>query len=112
LWDANRYKVVEWETPLYRFGSLRVDASGGHLTMDTSSAIRIKLLGEPARYLDYARANVNFAGDCVYSLQRHFVDCMLSGNEFESNGLDYLKTIEVVEAAYASAARKQVVTLP
>jgi hypothetical protein len=37
---------------------------------------------------------------------------MLSGNEFESNGLDYLKTIEVVEAAYTSAALGQVVRCP
>ncbi len=45
----------------------------------------------------------------VYRLQRHFVDCMLSGAPFESTGQDYLKTIEVVEAAYESAARSTVV---
>ena len=61
--------------------------------------------------VDYPRANVNFAGDCVYFLQRHFVDCMLSGREFESNGDDYLQTIEVVEAAYESARLGQVIRL-
>jgi predicted dehydrogenase len=109
IWDANRYNEVESESPRYTFGSLRVDATRGHLTMDTSSTIRIKPLGEPARDLEYARANVNFAGDCVYFLQRHFVDCMVSGDEFESSGFDYLKTIEVVDAAYESATLKQVV---
>ena len=109
IWDANRYNETEAESPRYTFGSLRVDATGGHLTMDTSSTIRIKPLGEPARDLDYARADVNFAGDCVYFLQRHFVDCMLSGRDFESNGFDYLKTIEAVEAAYQSATLNQVV---
>ena len=109
IWDANRYNETEAESPRYTFGSLRVDATGGHLTMDTASTIRIKPLGEPARDLDYARADVNFAGDCVYFLQRHFVDCMLSGRDFESNGLDYLKTIEAVEAAYQSATLHQVV---
>ncbi len=54
----------------------------------------------------------NFAGDCVYYVQRHFVDCMFSGAEFESNGRDYLKTIEVVEAACASAATSETVRLP
>ena len=109
IWDANRYNEVEAAAPRYTFGSLRVDATGGHLTMDTDATIRIKPLGEPARELEYARANVNFAGDCVYVLQRHFVDCMASGADFESDGFDYLKTIEVVEAAYESAALKQVV---
>ena len=108
-WDANRYNEVEAEHPRYTFGSLRIDATGGHLTMDTASTIRIKPLGEPARDLEYPRANVNFAGDCVYFLQRHFVDCMLSGDEFESTGIDYLKTIDVVEAAYESARLNQVV---
>jgi predicted dehydrogenase len=109
IWDANRFNEVEADSPRYTFGSLRIDASGGHLTMDTASRIRIKPLGEPARDLAYARADVNFAGDCVYFLQRHFVDCMLSGEDFESNGFDYLKTIEASEAAYESSARKQVV---
>jgi D-apiose dehydrogenase len=109
IWDANRYNEVEAEFPRFTFGSLRIDARRGHLTMNTDSTIRIKPLGEPGRDLDYGRQNVNFAGDCVYFLQRHFVDCMRSGREFESNGLDYLKTIEVVDAAYESARQGQVI---
>ena len=111
IWDANRYNEVETEFPRFTFGRLRIDATRGHLTMDTDSTIRIKHLGEPGRDLDYSRANVNFAGDCVYFLQRHFVDCMLSGREFESNGFDYLKTIEVVDAAYESSRQGQAVRL-
>lgn len=108
IWDANRYNESEAEFPRFTFGSLRIDATRGHLTLGTDSTIRIKPLGEPGRDWDYPRQNVNFAGDCVYFLQRHFVDCMLSGREFESNGLDYLKTIEVVDAVYASAERGEV----
>jgi predicted dehydrogenase len=111
IWDANRYNEGEATFPRFTFGSLRIDASRGHLTMDPDSTIRIKLLGEPGRNWDYPRHNVNFAGDCVYFLQRHFVECMLSGREFESNGVDYLKTIEVVDAAYASSERGQVMRL-
>ena len=111
IWDANRYNEVEAEFPRFTFGSLRIDATRGHLTMATDSTIRVKPLGGAGRDWDYPRQNVNFAGDCVYFLQRHFVDGLLSGREFESNGLDYLKTIEAVEAAYASAERGQVVRL-
>jgi predicted dehydrogenase len=109
IWDANRYNEIEAEWPRFTFGTLRIDATRGHLTMDTDSAIRIKPLGEAGSDLDYPRANVNFAGDCVYFLQRHFVDCLLSGREFESNGDDYLETIAVVDAAYDSARLGQVV---
>lgn len=111
IWDANRYNEVESPSPRYTFGELRIDAMRGHLAMDTESRIRVKPLGEPARDVDYERRNVNFAGDCVYALQRHFVDCMLSGREFESNGEDYLKTLRVVEAVYESAAKGQPVRI-
>jgi predicted dehydrogenase len=104
LWDANRYNETESVNPRYTFGEIRVDGTGGHLTMDGESNIRIKKLGEPAANLDYARDSRNFGGDCVYALQRHFVDCMLTGKEFESNGEDYLKTMKVVFATYASAS--------
>ena len=104
-WDANRYNETEAESPRFTFGALRVDAMGGHLEMDAGSNIRVKRLGEPVRDYEYARRNVNFAGDCVYALQRHFVDCMLTGREFESSGRDYLETVKVVDAAYRSAAQ-------
>jgi D-apiose dehydrogenase len=103
FWDANRYNESEAETPRFTFGELRIDGTAGHLTMDATSAIRVKRLGMPAGELDYVRERKNFAGDCVYFLQRHFVDCMLSGQEFETNGIDYLKNIRIVEAAYQSA---------
>jgi D-apiose dehydrogenase len=109
VWDANRFNEVESLSPRYTFGQLRIDAMGGHLTLDTESTLRVKPLGQPGRDVQYPHHNVNFAGDCVYAVQRHFVDCMRSGAEFESNGGDYLKTLRVVDAAYESAHTSQVV---
>lgn len=106
IWDANRYNETEAPNPRYTFGEIRVDGTGGHLTMDSEANIRVKKLGEPAWNADYARENRNFSGDCVYALQRHFVDCMLSGREFESSGREYLKTLKVVFAAYASSVSR------
>ena len=111
IWDANRYNEVESPSPRFTFGELRIDAMKGHLTMDTESNIRIKHLGEPGHDVDYPRTALNFAGDCVYTTQRHFVDCFLSGGEFESNGDDYLRTLRVVEAIYESAQSGKAVKL-
>ena len=111
IWDANRYNEVESESPRFTFGELRIDGMRGHLSMDTESNIRLKVLGEVGQDVLYERSNKNFAGDCVYFLQLHFVDCMLNGKEFESSGEDYLKTVEVVQAVYDSAATSTVVTL-
>ena len=109
IWDANRYNETEAESPRFTFGSLRIDGSAGHLTMDTESSLRVKLLGQPSYEYEYRRQRKNFAGDCVYFLQRHFTDCMLAGQEFESSGRDYLKTIDAMEAAYESALHSEAV---
>ena len=111
IWDANRYNEVESPSPRYTFGQMRIDAMGGHLTLDTESNIRMKLLGQPGLDVEYPHQNVNFAADCVYTLQRHFVECMQSGGEFESTGEDYLKTLRVVDAVYESARLRQAVKL-
>jgi predicted dehydrogenase len=111
IWDANRYNESESASPRFTFGHMRIDGTDGHLTLGADSSMRVKRLGEPARAVEYARENVNFAGDCVYFLQRHFVECMLSARDFESSGHDYLKTVRVVEAAYESAARGERVNL-
>jgi predicted dehydrogenase len=104
LWDANRYNEVESASPRYTFGELRIDASGGHLTMDTASNLRVKPLGGRGVDVDYTRQDVNFAGDCVYATERHFIECLLSGAEFETSGDEYLKTLRAVDAIYESAA--------
>jgi predicted dehydrogenase len=112
IWDANRYNEVESSSPRYTFGELRIDAMSGHLTMDTEANIRVKPLGEPGVDVDYPHTDLNFASDCVYATQRHFVECFLAGTEFESGGEDYLKTLRVVDAIYESAARRRSVVLP
>lgn len=103
IWDANRYNEVEADAPRYTFGEMRIDAMGGHITLDTKANLRMKRLGEPGRNIEYPHGNVNFAGDSVYALQHHFVESLLNNREFESNGEDYLRTLAVVEAIYQSA---------
>ncbi|MFZ5832470.1 MAG: gfo/Idh/MocA family oxidoreductase, partial [Planctomycetota bacterium] len=60
-------------------------------------------LGESEREVAYERADRNFAGDCCYWAQRHFVDRMIDGAPFETSGDDYLRTLAVQEAVYQSA---------
>ena len=111
IWDANRYNEVESSSPRYTFGQMRVDAMGGHITLDTEANLRLKLLGQAGSEVEYPHRNVNFGGDCVYALQRHFVDSMHTGERFESTGEDYLRTLAVVEAVYESAGTGDVVRL-
>lgn len=107
--DASRYNEADTADPRYTFGTVRLDGRRGHLELDTEGGLTLKPLGQPARSLDYRHERRGFAGDCVFALQRHFVDRMLDGGPFESTGEDYLKTVALVEACYRSAASGEVV---
>lgn len=102
--DANRYNEPEdGVDPRYTFGTFRLDASKGHLTLNADGALRHKPLGQPTRHIDYAPSKRGFAGDSCFALQEHFVQTVQSGRPFESEGMDYLKTLRVLEACYESA---------
>jgi len=111
LLDASRYNEADTADARYTFGTVRLDGSKGHLELDLEGNLTLKPLGQPSRRLDYHHERKGFAGDCVFALQQHFVDCMRSGAPFESTGEDYLKTVALVEACYRSAARSQVETV-
>lgn len=108
--DANRYNESEAENPRYTFGSMRLEGRAGHLELSCDGSLLVKPLGAPSTPHDYTPATGGFAGDCVFAVQRHFVDAVLSGSPFESEIEDYLKSVRLVELAYQSAATGQVVT--
>ncbi len=110
--DANRYNESEAADPRYTFGTLRLEGSAGHLELSDDGAIKIKKLGQPSKNHQYTHRKVHFAGDCVYAVQRHFVDAMLADSPFESTIDDYLKTVSLVELAYQSAEVNQVLQVP
>ena len=107
--DASRYNEADTADARYTFGTVRVDGRNGHLELDLEGNLTLKLLGQPSRRFDYPHTRTGFAGDCVYALQRHFVDRMVDGAPFETTGEDYLKTVALVEACYRSQASGQVV---
>ena len=106
-WDANRYNETTARNPRYTFGEFLVEGNGGSLQLDHHSRLTLQRLGEPEKEILYERADRNFAGDCCYFTQRHFVDRMLDGKPFETSGEDYLRTLTVQEAVYQSAETGQ-----
>ncbi|MBD5777972.1 Gfo/Idh/MocA family oxidoreductase [Pelagicoccus sp. NFK12] len=109
--DGSRYNESEAEDPRYTFGTVRIDGSRGHIELNFDGSLTLKKLGEAPVKIEYKHERINFAGDCVYNLQRHFVDTMQSGGSFESTGEDYLKSVALVEACYQSNATNQVIKL-
>jgi predicted dehydrogenase len=111
LLDASRYNEADTADARYTFGLVRVDGSKGHLELDLEGNLTLKLLGQPSRRSEYPHTREGFAGDCVYALQRHFVDRMIDGAPFENTGEDYLKSTALMEACYQSHATGGVVAI-
>lgn len=109
--DGSRYNESEADDPRYTFGSVRIDGSNGHIELNFDGSLTLKTLGEAPQKIKYKHERINFAGDCVYNLQRHFVDTMAVSGSFESTGEDYLKSVALVEACYQSNTTNQVVKL-
>ncbi|MEM8672134.1 MAG: Gfo/Idh/MocA family oxidoreductase [Planctomycetota bacterium] len=103
LWDANRFNESNVENPRYTFGTTLVEGNGGSIRLSQDGRITIQKLGEPETVHHYEPSTWNFAGDCVFATQQHFVQCLMDNEPFETSGSEYLKTLRVQEAVYESA---------
>jgi predicted dehydrogenase len=103
LLDANRYNEPNFPNPRYTFGEFLVEGNRGSLRLYGDGRITVQPLGEEEREYAYPHEDRNFGGDCCYTTQRHFIDHLLDGGEFETGGEEYLRTLSVQEAVYRSA---------
>jgi predicted dehydrogenase len=111
VWDANRFNECNDADPRYTFGEFLVEGNGGTIRLYLDGRITVQQLGQPEIPHSYHHERRNFSGDCVYTTQRHFADCMLADRPFETSGHDYLKTLAVQEAVYASDELGQAVRM-
>ncbi len=103
IWDANRFNEPNCEDPRYTFGEAAVEGNGGTIRLYSDGRITLQKLGQKEKQHSYQHERVQFAGDCVFQTQKHFVEALKTSKEFETSGTEYLKTLKVQEAIYASA---------
>lgn len=100
--DANRYNEGTAADARLTFGAVVLEGNKGTIRLYEDGKITIQSLGEKERKHAYTFQNRNFAGDCVFATQQHFVERMLSGSPFETDVTTYLRNIEVLEKVYES----------
>ncbi len=88
---------------------LRIDGSSGTLAMMGDGSLWSGS-GELMR-IDWEPPTTGYKGDSALATQRHFVECLESGEPFETNGRDYLFSVRMVEASYESAAARATLAL-
>ena len=88
---------------------LEIDGDTGTMRLDAGYRLTIQNEGQteqrdvsPQLY-DWAEKPWHNIQESVVAIQRHFIDCLTTGREPETSGADNLKTLELVEASYASA---------
>jgi predicted dehydrogenase len=102
--DGNRYVNPDPPGP----------AMGDAVFEGTDGVIRIEANGN--LFLNGTLAwspptEAGYKGDSVRATQQHFVDCLQSGNPFETGVDTYLASYAAVEAAYRSAAEGRVIPI-
>jgi predicted dehydrogenase len=106
IYDANRYNETNFEVPRYTFGELLLEGEEGSIRLYSDGRMTIQQLSKGEQDHKYHHENKNFAGDCVFTCQRHFIDQLFNDQPFETNADDYIKTLSVQEAVYASNDQK------
>ena len=90
----------------------RIEGKNGFIRLDRKARITVKPLFELALKRNYQIPQVGYRGDSVRAALQHFVDCLLSGEQFETEGEDYLNQVmRAVFAGYESAQARKVVSL-
>ena len=100
--DANRFNENTSEDPRLTFGNICLDGNKGTIRLFDDGTIKIQKLGEAEKVHEYSFEKINFSGDCVYNTQKHFIECLQSGEPFETDVAAYLDNIIVQDAIYTS----------
>jgi len=100
--DANRFNEDTSDDPRLTFGEVLIEGNKGSIRLYHDGTIATQLLGEKEVKHEYAYEKINFAGDCVYYTQEHFIDCLRSGAPFETDVTTYLNNIKIQDKIYES----------
>ncbi len=100
--DANRYNESTAEDARLTFGTVLIEGNKGSIRLYEDGKITIQHLGKKEIEHPYQFRKINFAGDCVFATQQHFIQCLQQEKPFETSVLDYLTNIKIQEAIYAS----------
>jgi predicted dehydrogenase len=91
---------------------VRIEGTNGFIRLDRDGKITVKPLFKPAFEHGYRIPEIGYRGDSVRAALEEFVDGLLSGREFETEGEDYLNQVmRAVFAGYESAQTRTAVRL-
>ena len=79
--------------------------------MTPQGELFITAYGQPEYQHEYEIPAQGYKGDSVFAAQEHYAACLRAGTPCETEGEEYLKTVQAMFACYESAATGQLITL-
>lgn len=105
LLDGNRHLDHRAANLRCTMGEGLIEGTAGTLTLTGDGAVHLRKHSDIVMKEILAPNTWNgFGGDCVHHLQKHVIDGLFDGTEFENEAADYLQVIRIEDAIYASAA--------
>jgi len=109
LIDANR---ISGPVPApVAMNGLSIEGEAATLRLSPDGRLWLVEHGQSEREHSFPTSTEGYKGDSVRATQEHLLACLRSGQSSESDGRDYLKTVQAVLACYRSAETGQAVTL-
>jgi predicted dehydrogenase len=106
VFDANRVSsTTETRTPVN--GMMEIEGSKATLQLSPHGEIFI-IPRNGTKYRHAYFMTEGYRGGGAVLAQRHFVQCLLDGSRFETEGEDYLQSVRCVYACYESARKQSV----
>lgn len=109
LIDANR---ISGPMPAQvAMNSLTIEGETATLHLSPDGRLWLTEQRQPEREHFFATTAAGYKGDSVRATQQHLFDSLRSGQRSESEGRDYLKTVQAVFACYRAAETGQAVPM-
>lgn len=105
LFDGNRLSDHVARNRRLTMGEILVEGAEGAVRLNGDGELFLRAHGQnQERKVDYEWEDLGFAGDCVFRLQKHVVECIRQGGKVTNSGRDYLANLRIEEAVYRSSA--------
>lgn len=103
LFDGNRLSDHVAEDRRLTIGDMLVEGTRGTIRLNGDGNLFFRTFGEnDETRIDNEWVKRGFAGDSVFRLQQHVVDCLTTGNGIPNIAEDYLANLRIEDAVYRS----------
>ncbi len=93
-------------------GEMLVEGSEGTIELDGNGTIKIRQHGSnDTNAITYDWRDHAFGGDCVFLLQQALIDAHQKSSAKENSAAEYLRNVEIEEAAYRSNTEGRKISL-